>query len=69
MFAADVEVSPAPGALWGTRQRTFDVSVQLALCVKVLQPFEEFSHNNRNVLFTEDAGLHLRDNHTSPLCL
>ena len=41
--------------------RTFDIAVQLSLGMEVLQPSEELTGDDGNVLFSEDAGLHLQE--------
>ena len=41
-------------------ERTFDITVQLSLRMEILKPFEELTDDDGNVLFSEDAGLHLR---------
>jgi len=40
---------------------TFDIAVQLSLRMEILKPFEELTDDDGNVLFSEDAGLHLRE--------
>ena len=40
---------------------TFDISMQFAFLVKVLQALEKFPNDNRNIFFAEDSGFHLFD--------
>lgn len=40
---------------------TFDISMQFAFLVEVLQAFEKFPNDDCNVFFAEDSGFHLFD--------
>lgn len=42
-------------------ERTFDIAVQLSLGMEILKAPEELTDDDSNVLFSEDAGLHLRE--------
>ena len=41
-------------------ERTFDIAVQFSLSVEILKSSQELTDDNGNVLFSKDAGLHLR---------
>jgi hypothetical protein len=43
-------------------ERTFDIAVQLSLRMEIFKPFEELTDDDGNILFSEDAGLHLQEN-------
>lgn len=42
-------------------ERTFDITVQLSFRMEILETPEELTDNDGDVLFSEDAGLHLRE--------
>lgn len=42
-------------------ERTFDIAVQLSLRMEILKPSEKLTDDDGNVLFSEHAGLHLRE--------
>lgn len=42
-------------------ERTFDIAVQLSLRMEILKPLEELTDDDGDILFSEDAGLHLRE--------
>ena len=42
-------------------ERTLDIAVQFSLRMEILKPPEELTDDDGNVLFSEDAGLHLQE--------
>lgn len=45
----------------GALERTFDITMQLSFRMEILETPEELTDNDGDVLFSEDAGLHLRE--------